>query len=273
VRRLYASIRLGLERELGWGFPPLVIVVNAVPNIASVLTVVMVYWVGAGTVGAADPGLLSSLIIGASIYTHFASYIWAPISAVAEGKASYTYPLVFIANSALPYISGRVIASFVESSLAAVLALVSSTVATASLVTTPNLSLTPQGVALLLLCMTIGLLPALGMGLLLASYAIFVTRLEWGLPVYIAGLLMLLSDSIVPVSILPYSLQLVAESLPFTHVVRAARAALIGPAAALEGEAILASILGLIWLFSGLLVYSYSERRGRERGYIDAKVT
>ncbi|MCS7145447.1 MAG: ABC transporter permease [Nitrososphaerota archaeon] len=274
MKKLIASISLGLERELGWTFPPLVVLLGTIPATASVLIVVMIYWVGSSAAGAVDPSWIAFLVVGASLYTHFSSYIWAPISAVSEGKASYTYPLVFIAHSSLTYVTGRVIASFIESSFSAILALGLSTVAIKALLgVEPTLSFTPLSIALFALGMLVGLLAALGLGLMLAAYAIFVTRLEWGLPVYISGILMIFSEAIFPTSALPPPLHAIAESLPFTHIIRAARAALIGPPALYSAEIATASLLSATWFLAGVLVYAYSEGLGRRRGYIDLRVT
>jgi ABC-type polysaccharide/polyol phosphate export permease len=273
IRKLLASIMLGLEREFGWTFPPLVILLSMIPATAGVLTAVMVYWVGASAAGRADPSWLAFLIVGASLYTHFASYIWAPLSAVSEGKASYTFPLVFISHSSLSYIAGRVVASFIESSFTAVLALGASTLAVKAILgVTLGLDITPLSIALFSLGMVVGLLAALGLGLMLAAYAIFVTRLEWGLPVYISGTLMIFSEAIFPSSALPSPLPVIAESLPFTHIIRAARAALIGPLSLYPAEILAAALLGAVWFLAGLAVYAYSERIGRRRGYIDYRV-
>ncbi|MEM4181225.1 MAG: ABC transporter permease [Nitrososphaerota archaeon] len=273
MKKLLASIALGLERELGWTYPPLVVLLSTVPATASVLTIVMVYWVGASAAGEVHTGWIAFLIVGASLFTHLSSYIWSPLSAVSEGKTSYTYPLVFIAHSSLSYIAGRVIASFIESSLTALLALGTSyTAINLILGVSPPLSSTPVNLALFALTMVVGLSAALGLGLMLAAYAIFVTRLEWGLPVYISGMLMIFSEAIFPVSALPQPLQIVAEAMPFTHIIRASRAALIGPLDRYPTEFFLATVLGLAWLLTGLFIYLYAEELGRRRGYIDMRV-
>jgi len=273
MRKLIASIQLGLEREFSWTFPPLVILLSTIPATAGILTVVMVYWVGSSAAGKLDPSWVSFLIVGSSLYTHFSSYIWAPLSAVSEGKASYTFPLVFISHSSLSYIAGRVIASFIESSFTAILALGFSTLTVGALLNiTPGLGLTPLSMALFAVGMAVGLLAALGLGLMLAAYAIFVTRLEWGLPVYISGILMIFSEAIFPASSLPHPLPLIAESLPFTHIIRAARAALIGPLNLYLAEIFSASLLSAAWFLAGLAIYAHSEKLGRRRGYIDYRV-
>lgn len=273
MRRLLATIRLGLERELGWTFPPLVVLLSAIPTTASVLIVVMIYWVGASAAGGADPSWIAFLIVGASLYTHFSSYIWAPISAVSEGKAAYTYPLVFIAHSSLTYISGRVIASFIESLLSALIALgASAAIVEAILGVSPPIIFTPLSLSLFTLGMVVGLMAALGLGLLLGAYSIFVSRLEWGLPVYISGVLMIFSEAIFPTSQLPQPLPVIAESLPFTHIIRASRAALLGNVSRYPTELLYSVILSLTWLIIGTAVYLYAEKQGRKKGYIDYRV-
>ncbi len=273
MKGILSAIILGLEREIKWTYPPIAIAVGVVPATASILTAVMVFWIGSSQGGSLDPYWISYIIVGAALYAHFSSYIWAPLSAVTEGKASYTFPYVYIAGSTITYIVGRTVAAFIESSLTALASLVAASyiVRVMPRVDVP-ITIDPLSLSLFILSMTIGVVAAVGLGLLLAAYGIFVTRLEWGLPVYIAGLLMIFTEALFPSSSLPWPLPLISEALPFTHIIRSARAALIGPLQSYPVYAAQSLITGMIWLAAGMAIYALSEKRGRLKGYIDQRV-
>ncbi len=83
---------------------------------------------------------------------------------------------------------------------------------------------------------------------------------------------MLFSEALFPSSTLPWPLSAVSQVVPFTYLMRAARAALMDPAASAYlinlGECALTSILTLL---VGLFVYGRGERRARMKGFIDKK--
>jgi ABC-type polysaccharide/polyol phosphate export permease len=273
MRGLLSSILLGLERELRWTYPPVAVAIGVIPITASILTAVMVFWTGSGSAGTISSYWISYIIVGAALYAHFSSYIWAPLSAVTEGKATYTFPYVYIAGSTITYIVGRTIAAFIESSLTALASLVAASYAVRVLLGVDLVIMFgATSLALFTLSTAIGMLAAVGLGLLLAAYGIFVTRLEWGLPIYIAGLLMIFTEALFPSSSLPWPLPLVSEALPFTHIIRAARAALIGPMESYPLFAAEAFATGIAWLVSGIAIYKLAEERGRRKGYIDQRI-
>ena len=274
LRPLLASIWMGWQREIGWANPVVAILARSVAPAAGALTAAIVYWFGASAVGLFDPGRLAYVVVGASLYGQVALYAYVPTSAISEGKNSYVYPQVFMTpSSSMPYLTGRCIASFLESVPVVVIsisvcALVSSELFHANL----PLVISPVSVALFVAAMALVFPSALGLGYLLGSYAIFASKFEWAVPSYIAGTLMILSEALYPASVLPWPLSVVAQSLPFTYFMRASRDVLLyGSLSRYVSDAAVAFLLGMPLLVLGLLAFRSGENRGRQKGLIDRK--
>ena len=277
LRSILASIRVGWYREFNWTNPLLGFSMRTIGPFAGVIGACSVYWVAAHSVPGLkifDPSRLAFILIGAALYTHVAAYSWVPTLAIAEGKWTYVFPQVYISpHSSLPYLTGRTIASFVSSTMSVIVTLVFSYFVLSSIFnTTIPFAVTPLSVGLLFLAMVTNVLAALGLGLLLSAYALFATKFEWALPTYVAGLLMIFSEALFPVSYLPAPVSTVANVLPFTYFMRASREAMI------YGDLYLyftylgyAVIGGSILLGLGYLAFRYAENRARRLGVIDKK--
>lgn len=275
VRSVLASIRVGWYREFNWTNPVLGFSMRTVGPFAGVIAACSVYYVGSSAAQLFDPSRLAFILIGAALYAHVAAYSWVPTLAIAEGKWTYVFPQVYISpHSSLPYLTGRTIASFASSTMSVIVTLVLSYYVLSSVFhTTIPFTVTPLSVGLLFLAMVTNVLAALGLGLLLSAYALFATKFEWALPTYVAGLLMIFSEALFPVSFLPHPVSDVANVLPFTYFMRASRQAMI------QGGNIytyftylgLAVVGGLILLALGFLAFRYAENRARRLGVIDKK--
>ena len=274
-RSILASIKVGWYREFNWTNPVLGFSMRTVGPFAGVIAASSVYGVGAGYAGTFDPSRLAFILIGAALYAHVAAYSWVPTLAIAEGKWTYVFPQVYISpHSSLPYLTGRTIASFASSTMSVIVTLIASYFVLSSVFhTTIPFTVTPLSISLLFLAMVTNVLAALGLGLLLSAYALFATKFEWALPTYVAGLLMIFSEALFPVSSLPHPVSDVANVLPFTYFMRASRQAMI------QGGNIytyltylgLAVVGGLILLALGYLAFRYAENRARRLGVIDKK--
>ena len=274
-RSILASIKVGWYREFNWTNPVLGFSMRTIGPFAGVIAASSVYGVGAGFAGTFDPSRLAFILIGAALYAHVAAYSWVPTLAIAEGKWTYVFPQVYISpHSSLPYLTGRTIASFASSTMSVIVTLIASYFVLSSVFhTTIPFTVTPLSVSLLFLAMVTNVLAALGLGLLLSAYALFATKFEWALPTYVAGLLMIFSEALFPVSFLPHPVSDVANVLPFTYFMRASRQAMI------QGGNIytyftylgLAVVGGLILLALGYFAFRYAENRARRLGVIDKK--
>lgn len=107
----------------------------------------------------------------------------------------------------------------------------------------------------------------MGLGFLLSAYAIFGTKFEWALPTYVSGLLMVFSDALFPVTILPHPLSDIGNVLPFTAFIRASREALIyGSISSYSYNLGVSFLGGIILLSASLLLYKRAELRARRNG-------
>ncbi len=276
LRAMVASIRVGWYREFNWTNPLTGFSLRTVGPLASVIAASTVYYVGStnNIPPSFDPSRLAYILIGAALYAHVAAYSWVPTLAIAEGKWTYVFPQVYISpHSSLPYLTGRTLASFVTSTLTVIVSLVLSFyVLSAVFHTNIPFIVTPLSVALLFFAMLVNIFAALGLGLLLSAYALFATKFEWALPTYVAGLLMVFSEALFPVSFLPHPVSDVANVLPFTEFMRASRQAMIyGDMQSYFSYIGLAVLGGSIVLALGFVAFRYAENRARRLGVIDKK--
>jgi ABC-2 type transport system permease protein len=276
LRAIAASIRVGWAREFNWTNPFAGFTLRTVGPLASVIAASAVYYVASvhNIPPSFDPSRLAYIIIGAALYTHVAAYSWVPTLAIAEGKWTYVFPQVYIApHSSLPYLIGRTLASFASSTMTVIVSLILSFYALSSIIGAGiPFIVTPLSVSLLLLAMVVNIFAAFGLGLLLSAYALFATKFEWALPTYVAGLLMIFSEALFPVSLLPHPVSDVANVLPFTEFMRASRYAMIyGDIPSYFLYLGLSILGGLVFLGLGYAAFRYSENRARRLGVIDKK--
>jgi len=277
LRAMVASIRVGWYREFNWTNPLTGFSLRTVGPLASVIAASTVYYVGStnNVPPSFDPSRLAYILIGAALYSHVAAYSWVPTLAIAEGKWTYVFPQVYISpHSSLPYLTGRTLASFVTSTMTVIVSLVLSFYVLSSVFhTNIPFMVNPLSVSLLFLAMLVNIFAALGLGLLLSAYALFATKFEWALPTYVAGLLMVFSEALFPVSFLPWPLSAIANVLPFTEFMRASRQAMIkgGTVYAYFSYLGLAVLGGIVVLAMGFLAFRYAENRARRMGVIDKK--
>jgi len=277
LRAMVASIRVGWYREFNWTNPLTGFSLRTVGPLASVIAASTVYYVGStnNVPPSFEPSRLAYILIGAALYAHVAAYSWVPTLAIAEGKWTYVFPQVYISpHSSLPYLTGRTLASFVTSTMTVLVSLVLSFYVLSSVFhTNIPFMVNPLSVSLLFLAMLVNIFAALGLGLLLSSYALFATKFEWALPTYVAGLLMVFSEALFPVSALGWPLSAIANVLPFTEFMRASRQAMIqgGTVYSYFSYLGLALLGGIVVLVMGFLAFRYAENRARRLGVIDKK--
>lgn len=277
VRAIRASVWVGWHREFSWTHPILGLTVKSIAPIASVLTALIVYWYGSTAAGKFSAAQLASILVGAALYLHVAAYSWVPTLAIAEGKWTYVFTHVYMSpRSSPPYLAGRCLASFVTSAITSIVALVAAYFVSLSLFGSPLvIVVSPVSVSLVGLAMAVNILAAMGLGFLLGAYAIFASKFEWALPTYVAGLLMVFSGALFPVSVLPHPFSDAADVLPFTNFIRAARDVLLPSDSPLASYAIhlgMSLLGGIVFLGLGLLAYKYGENRARREGVLDRKV-
>jgi ABC-2 type transport system permease protein len=122
----------------------------------------------------------------------------------------------------------------------------------------------------LLLCVIVAAFACTGMGLVTAALALRV-RETAVLVNIVFGILLIFCGVNVPLASMPGWMQGVAEWLPLTHSIAAARQASVGRGfAAIRGELGHEALLGLGYVVIGLLLLAYFERESRQRATLDA---
>lgn len=275
LKAIGAAAWMGWQREMEWTNPALSLFIKTVAPTAAVLSAAAVYWFGSSSAGLFTVDRLAYIIVGASLYAQVGGYAFVPTSAIAEGKWSNLYPQVCITpTSSIPYLAGRCLATFADSAPVVVISLAVSYYASYALFgAPPAIQVSLRSALMVTAALVVSLPAALGLGYVLGSYSIFVSRFEWALPSYVSGVLMIFSEALFPASILPYPFSLIADALPFTYLMRASRAALIYDSWALYLHSMLFLLLGgLVFLTVGILVFKLAEHTARQKGLLDKKV-
>src|SRR5881397_3465560 len=223
------------------------------------LTILYIGFKNGDSIASAQfPFQLGYIVIGATLYAHISAYSWVPTLAIAEGKWTFVFPQVYVSpKSSPPYLAGRCLAAFASSTVTSIASLAVTVVISSQLfgVSIP-LVITPLSISLFGVALIVNILASMGLGFLLGAYAIFASKFEWALPTYVSGLLMVFSEALFPVSLLPGPLSQIANVLPFTEFIRAARAAMIyNDVSSYFYFLGLSAIGGLILLFAGLLAF------------------
>lgn len=275
LRTVKASIWAGWQRDFGWTSPVTGLSLRTIGPIASVMIAATVYYWGSTASGSFSDSKLAYILVGAALYAHISAYAWVPTMAIAEGKWTNVFPLVFISpRSSPPYVAGRCLASFLSSTLTSLTALVAAYFISASMFQSGiPLLVTPFSITQLILALIVNIFASMGLGFALGAYTIFASKFEWALPMYISGVLMVFSEALFPVSFLPRPLSDFGDILPFTAFIRASREAIIyGSASAYFSNILVSLVGGIIFLFLGLLAFRLAEEKARMKGIIDRKV-
>jgi len=275
VRTIVASVWVGWHREFSWTNPVVGLAVKTIAPLASILTALFVYQVASTAAQNFDPGRLAYILVGAALYFHIAAYSWVPTLAIAEGKWSYVFTHVYMSpGSSPPYLAGRCLASFVTSTITSMASLAAAYFISILIFNSQiPLVVSPVSVALLAAALIINIPAAMGLGFLLSAYAIYASKFEWALPTYVAGLLMVFSGALFPVSVLPHPLSDAAEFLPYTQFIAAARDVLIYSSLESYAHHIGVALLGGVgFLVLGLLAFRFGEKKARRSGVIDRKI-
>lgn len=275
VRSVLASAWLGLYHDMSWTYPPATLLLRTIGPLASAMSVSIIYWLGSTQSGGFNPSRLAFVLVGAAMYTHIAAYAYEPTQAVAEGKNLLVFAHVYIAGrSSSVYLAGRTLASFMISFVTTMVALTAALfLLEAAFRSDIPLVVTPASVLMLALAIVLNFPASLGLGYLLGAYSLYASKFEWALPSYISGLLMVFSGALFSPSILPWPLSVLANALPYTQFISAARDAIIFGLPWAYGTALAYSVTGgLVFFVVGFLIYAVSENRARRDGVIDRRL-
>ena len=282
LRPILASAWMGFQHDIAWTTPAVSVAMRVVAPFASAMTVSIMLWfglaAGASPAVVASPAFESKLafvLVGSTLYAHVASYAWVPTVAIAEGKNLSVFPHIYLTSrSTALYTAGRLLSSFVVSTVTSLVAMaVAYYVLGSFLGTRIPITVDAASAALFGGALVANIPGALGLGYLLGAYSLYASKFEWSLPGYVAGLLMVFSGALFPTTTLPWPISVAAYYLPFTQFISAARGALLPSYSSGYWYPMGVCLAGGFALLAmGLLVYLGAEKKARRDGVIDRRM-
>jgi ABC-2 type transport system permease protein len=270
LRSLRAGARLGWAIESNWSDPLLFAIYSIVKPLGAVLMLVALVWVlGAG--GRSDA--IAYLVVGSAAWTFVGASLIGLVQTILDDREHYRVLKYVVTSSApfLAYLVGRAGAQVVVATVGCLVVLTIGTV----FLGVP-ISLAAIDWPLLAVCMPIGLVGLIALGIGMAGFCLQLRQDAWSYPEAVAGGLYLLCGAIFPIDVLPPALQPVSLALAPTWWLEGIRRALLGkPTAGLMATvpdpgviAALAATTAAMVVF-GLVVFRLMLRRARDRGLID----
>ncbi|MFN2290707.1 MAG: ABC transporter permease [Anaerolineae bacterium] len=275
IRSFRTATWLGWQIESNWTDPFLFFVYSIVKPVASVMILVIMYWVITRT-DTTSP-YFAYMYLGNAAYIYVGSILVGVSWAVIDDREHYqTLKYIYVSPIKLYfYLLGRGMARFLTGSLS-----VAITMGFGLLVLRLPIRLVNVNWPYLAASMTLGLASLAVLGLLLGAATLQMARHYWSVGESVAGALYLLCGAIFPLDVLPTWLQPLGFALPLTYWLESLRRAILGAEAS---KAISPSLAGLndgqllLILLAATLASSvvsiyffrWSEHRAREKGLID----
>jgi ABC-2 type transport system permease protein len=275
LRTFRMATWLGWQIESNWTDPFLFLVYSIIKPVASVMILVIMYWVITQT-DTTSPYFVY-MYVGNAAYIYVGSILVGVSWAVIDDREHYQ-TLKYIYCSPIRfyyYLLGRGMARFLTGTLS-----VAITMGFGLLVLKLPIHLAEVDWLYLAASMLLGLSSMALLGLLLGAATMQMARHYWSVGESVAGALYLLCGSIFPIDVLPSWLQPVCYALPLTYWLESLRRAILGseasraisPSLAGIGNGQLLLILLAATLITGVVsiyFFRWSEHRAREKGLLD----
>jgi ABC-2 type transport system permease protein len=275
ARSFRVATWLGWQIESNWTDPFLFFVYSIIRPVASVMILVIMYWVITRT-DTTSPYFVY-MYLGNAAYIYVGSILIGVSWAVIDDREHYqTLKYIYVSPIKFYfYLLGRGMARFLTGTLSVVI-----TMAFGLLVLKLPIRLAEVDWFYLAVSMSLGLASLALIGLLLGSATMQMARHFWSVGESVAGALYLLCGAIFPIDVLPLWLQPVCYALPLTYWMESLRRAVLGseisrgisPSLAGFGDGQLLFILLGATLLSGVIsvfFFRWSEHRAREKGLLD----
>jgi ABC-2 type transport system permease protein len=266
---------LGWQIESNWTDPFLFFVYSIIKPVASVMILVIMYWVITQT-DTSSP-YFAWMYLGNAAYIYVGSILVGVSWAVIDDREHYqTLKYIYVSPIKLYfYLLGRGMARFLTGTLSVVI-----TMAFGLLFLKLPIDLAEVHWPYLAASMILGLAAMSFMGLMLGAATLQMARHFWSVGESVAGALYLLCGAIFPIDVLPAWLRPLSYILPLTYWLESLRRAVIGtevcneisPSLAGFGDVQLLFILLGVTLLTGVAsvyFFRWSEYRAREKGLID----
>jgi ABC-2 type transport system permease protein len=275
VRSFRVATWLGWQIESNWTDPFLFLVYSIIKPVASVMILVIMYWVITQT-DTTNP-YFAYMYLGNAAYIYVGSILVGVSWAVIDDREHYqTLKYIYVSPIRLYfYLLGRGMARFLTGTLSVLI-----TMAFGLLVLKIPIRLAEVDWLYLMVSMLLGLASMALMGLLLGAATLQMARHFWSVGESVAGALYLLCGAIFPIDALPAWLRPVCFALPLTYWLESLRRAVLGsesskqisPSLADLGDGqLLLILLGATLLFGliSIFFFRWSEHRAREKGLLD----
>ena len=282
VRSLRTALLLGWRIESNWTDPTLFIIYTVAKPVASLLLlVVMVQIIG----GAASDTTRTFVILGSALWAMVIAGIQGPAWSVLDDRERYRM-LKYVAVSPsrlLVTLVGRGGARLAAGAMGTAVALIFSII-----VLGLRIDLGAVHWPYLALVLVLGVVPVVGIGVVLAAICLQTRQESWSYPDALAGAMFLVSGVVFPLAILPDPIEALGLLNPITWWVEGVRRALMptGPSsiggegslwtavtgtAAPDGPQVVAALLvtGALVTLAATVIFRSSERRAREQGLLD----
>jgi ABC-2 type transport system permease protein len=275
VRSFRVATWLGWQIESNWTDPFLFLIYSIVKPVASVMILVVMYWVIART-NTASP-YFAYMYLGNTAYIYVGSILAGVSWAVIDDREHYQ-TLKYIYASPISfyfYLLGRGMARFLTGTLSVVI-----TMAFGLLVLRLSIDAAQIRWLYLAVSMTVGLTSMAFLGLLLGAATLQMARHSWLVGDTVAGALYLFCGAIFPPDKLPAWLRPLSFALPLTYWLESLRRAILGSDASksispslsgISDGQLLLILVGVTLLtgFVSIYFFRWSEHRAREKGRID----
>jgi ABC-2 type transport system permease protein len=275
LRSFRVATWLGWQIESNWTDPFLFFVYSIIKPVASVMILVVMYWVITRT-DTTSP-YFAYMYLGNAAYIYVGSILVGVSWAVIDDREHYqTLKYIYVSPIKLYfYLLGRGMARFLTGTLAVVI-----TMAFGLLVLRLPIRLAEVNWAYLAASMLLGLASLGLLGLLLGAATMQMARHYWSVGESVAGALFLFCGAIFPIDVLPGVLRPLAFGLPLTYWLESLRRAILGSEASrgispslsgISDGQLLLILLGTTLLAAvvSIFFFRWSEHRAREKGLID----
>ena len=266
---------LGWQIESNWTDPFLFLVYSIIKPVASVMILVIMYWVITQT--DTSSAYFAYMYVGNAAYIYVGSILVGVSWAVIDDREHYqTLKYIYLSPIKLYYyLLGRGMARFLTGTLSVVI-----TMGFGLLVLKLPITLSEVNWPYLAASMVLGLASLALLGLLLGAATLQMARHYWSVGESVAAALYLVCGAIFPIDVLPTWMLPICYALPLTYWLESLRRAVLGsdvskgisPALASFSDSQLLLILLGSTLISGILslyFYRWSEHRAREKGLLD----
>jgi ABC-2 type transport system permease protein len=285
-RSLRTALQLGWRVESNWTDPVLfAIYVVAKPIASLLLLVVMIQIIGAGGTGQSDATVMTFVVLGSALWATLVAGIAGPAWSVLEDRERYRMLKYLYVSPAtfLVLLVGRGFARLIAGAIGTVVALIF-----AVIVLGLRINIATIDWPLLVTSLVLGIVPILGIGVLLAAICLQTRQESWSYPDAFAGALFLITGVVFPLAVLPPFLQVLGLVNPVTWWIEGVRQAVLpdGPSgiggpgsvwttvtgtAEPSGATIVLTLFvtGALATLAAIAIFRRSEHRARDLGLLD----